>query len=124
MFYLFASNSIINYGITYYYEKSKPGPSKMITPKCHGGVTGLAFISAFLAIKPYHMLLGSRLLPFFILPATYYMYEWYEYSTAYINEICRPAHLGAIVYGLIFGLVFRRFYIAGKIWKFLNNLIL
>jgi hypothetical protein len=81
----------------------------MITPKCHGGVTGLSFLTAFLAIKPEYMLLKSRMLPFFMVPAVYAMYEYFEFQKGYMNEVCRPAHLTALAYGLIFGLAFRRF---------------
>lgn len=45
MFYLFASNSLLTYGITYAYERSKKY-SPMITPKSHGSATALAFLSA------------------------------------------------------------------------------
>ena len=51
----------------------------MITPKSHGGVTSLAFISAFFAMKPDHLILGNRMAPFFIIPLTIYMYEINEY---------------------------------------------
>jgi hypothetical protein len=52
MFYLFVSNSIITYLITLYIERNRKGPSKMITPKAHGGVTALSFLSAAFALKP------------------------------------------------------------------------
>lgn len=79
MFYLFVTNSLLTYGVTWYYERNKPGPVKMINPKTHGGVTSLAFISSFLALKPEHMIMGSKMAPFFIIPVTMIMYEVHEF---------------------------------------------
>ena len=108
MFYLFATNAIVTYLTTLFVERNRKGPSKMITPKVHGGVTALAFISAAFSLKPDQLLFGSKALPFFIIPVTFAMYEFYEYQSGYVNEICREAHLASIAWGLIFGLVFRR----------------
>jgi hypothetical protein len=79
MFYLFSSNALFTYGITYFYEKNKPGPSKMITPKVHGGVTPLAFLFSFLALRPSHNLFKTKMFPYFIIPITLLMYEINEY---------------------------------------------
>jgi hypothetical protein len=49
---LFFSNAIVTYLITYYVERNRKGPSKMITPKSHGGVTALAFLSTAFSLKP------------------------------------------------------------------------
>lgn len=49
------------------------------------------------------------MLPFFMVPAVYAMYEYFEFQKGYMNEVCRPAHLTALAYGVIFGLAFRRF---------------
>ena len=106
---LFATNCLLTTAVTYLYEKNKPGPNKLITPKIHGGVTTLAFLSAFFAMNPTYLIFNSRAFPFFIIPVTYYMYEWYEFTKGYINEVCRPAHFTAIIYGFLFGLVFKRF---------------
>ncbi len=51
---------------------------KVITPKSHGGVTALAFISSYLVLNPNHMVFSNKLVPFFIIPATIYMYEFFE----------------------------------------------
>lgn len=80
----------------------------MVTPKAHGAVTPLAFMSAFFAIKPDYLMFKTKALPFFLLPAIYLMYECYEYKNYYVNEVCRPAHISAMIYGAIFGLVFKR----------------
>lgn len=39
------TNSLLTYGITYAYERSKK-VSPMITPKVHGGATALALLGA------------------------------------------------------------------------------
>jgi hypothetical protein len=96
-------------------ERNRSGPSKLITPKMHGGVTALAFLGAGFALRPHHLIFGNRALPFFIVPATMAMYEWHEYSTGYINEICRPAHFAALAYGILFGLAFRRLMVTRNI---------
>ena len=77
MFYLFASNAIITGALTYLIELNKDSPVPMITPKANGAVTPLAFMSAFLAFKPKYNVMGSKGMPFFIIPATYFMYECY-----------------------------------------------
>mmetsp|Transcript_10123 Transcript_10123/g.1575 ORF Transcript_10123/g.1575 Transcript_10123/m.1575 type:complete len:102 (+) Transcript_10123:208-513(+) len=78
MFFLFASNAILTYGVTHVWERNKK-ISPMITPKSHGSATALAFLAAQFAIKPDLLILGSRMLPFFILPATALMYEVWEF---------------------------------------------
>lgn len=80
----------------------------MITPKCHGGVTALSFIFALLALKPMHLIFNSRLFPLFFIPAIYAIYEWQEYSTGYMNEVCREAHMVSMIYGLLFGIIMKR----------------
>lgn len=44
-----------------------------------------------------------------MLPALYFMYEINEFQNGFVNEVCRPAHITSIIYGLIFGLAFKRF---------------
>lgn len=107
---LFATNALLTCGVTFYYERNKyqPGGKTMVTPKAHGAVTPLAFMSAFLGISPNYCIKNVRALPFFIIPAVFFMFECYEYSTVYVNEISRPAHISAMVYGLLFGIVFKR----------------
>lgn len=108
---LFATNALLTCAVTFYYERSKvqPGGTNMVTPKAHGAVTPLAFMSAFLGISPNYCLFRIRLLPFFLIPAFYFMYECYEYSSVYVNEVSRPAHISAMVYGLFFGVLCKRF---------------
>ena len=36
-------------------------------------------MTVFLTIKPSHVLFGTKAIPFFIIPATYYMYEYNEF---------------------------------------------
>ncbi|KAL4479501.1 hypothetical protein ABPG72_011823 [Tetrahymena utriculariae] len=108
MFYLFASNALVTCGITFFYERNKNQPVAMLTPKTHGAVTPLAFMSAFAVIKPDYYMFRNKAFPFFLIPAIYLMYECYEYKNYYVNEVCRPAHIGAMVYGAMFGLVFKR----------------
>lgn len=54
-----------------------------------GAVTPLCFSSLFLVLKPGHFMLGSRILPFFLIPSIYYMYEFHEYTSVEVNEICK-----------------------------------
>jgi hypothetical protein len=76
-------------------------------------------------MKPDHFLFGTRALPFFLVPAIMYMYEYKEYQQ-HVNEICnivvflfywigREAHFTAIGYGLMCGLVFRYLLLKGKL---------
>lgn len=105
MLLLFATNALITCGITFWYERKR---SPMVTPKSHGAVTPLAFMSAFLGLKPNYYIFKMRILPFFLIPAIFFMYECYEYQHFYVNEICRPAHISAMVYGLLFGIILKR----------------
>lgn len=107
---LFATNALLTAGVTFYYERNKGfyKGTNMVTPKSHGAVTPLAFMSAFFAINPKYCMLKVRALPFLILPAIYFMYECYEFNNVYVNEVSRPAHITAMAYGLIYGLIFKR----------------
>ena len=107
----FAFNSLLCTGVTYLYEKVyRANPvSNLLIPKCNGGVTALGYCSLLLGLHPDRMLLKSTLLPYFIIPATYLMYEIYDWNQGEINEICRPAHLTAIANGIIYGVLFRKF---------------
>jgi len=102
-----STNALVNFAVTWQYEKSKPGPIRMITPKIAGAVSPLALIFACFARQPGHLLFGSRMLPFLVIPSTYLMYEVNEFQKGFVNEICRPAHLAAMCYGLAFGLLLR-----------------
>jgi hypothetical protein len=55
------------------------------------------------------------MLPFFIIPALYLMYEIQELQNNYVNEISRPAHLASISWGLIYGFIFRKIILKGII---------
>jgi len=116
---LFASNALVTCAVTFWYERSK---SPMVTPKTHGAVTPLAFMSAAMAIAPGYCLLNLRPLPFFLIPAVFLMYECYEYQHFYVNEVCRPAHIAAMIYGLMFGLVFKKIALWWK-WKVGNTMM-
>jgi hypothetical protein len=59
-------------------------------------------------MKPSHLVFGSKGLPFFIIPATYYMYEWSEFRSQHVNEISRMSHFSAIFFGLLSGVYFKR----------------
>lgn len=43
-----------------------------------------------------------------MLPALYYMFEVEQFRSNYVTEVCRPSHLGSIVWGLVFGLALKR----------------
>lgn len=80
----------------------------MISPKSNGATSALAFSSAFLSFNPNYTFFKFRFLPYLFIPASYYFYEWNEYNSAYVNEICRPAHFTSILLGLLTGIIFRR----------------
>lgn len=104
----YATNSILTTSTVYLYEKYYK-KQKMIVPKCLGACTTLANLFCFLSLNPKYLIFGSRLLPYFFVPAVIGMYEINEYYSGYINEISRPAHLVSMIYGLIFGIIARKF---------------
>lgn len=104
----YVSNSILTTSSVYLYEKYYK-KQKMIVPKCLGACTTLANLFCFLSLNPNYLIFGSRLLPYFFLPAIIGMYEINEYYGGYVNEISRPAHLVSMVYGLIFGMIAKKF---------------
>jgi len=57
--------------------------------RVNGSVTPLCFMSCYLMIKPDHFIFKNRFLPFFIIPAIFYMNEWNEYQLGQINEISK-----------------------------------
>jgi hypothetical protein len=59
-------------------------------------------------LKPSHIVIGQKALPFFIIPVTYYFFELNEHQNKQVNEICRPAHFTAVAFGIIMGLYFKR----------------
>lgn len=101
-------NSVISTGVVYAYEKNYK-QNRMITPKCLGGCTALSNIFCFFAMKPQYLIFGSRVLPFFLVPAIMAMYEINELNSGYINEITRPSHISSMVFGLTFGIFAKRF---------------
>ena len=68
----------------------------------------MCFISLFLTLKPYHILFGFKFLPFFVIPVTYYMYEYYEFKNNHVNELCRPSHFASIGFGIFCAIYFKR----------------
>ena len=50
-----------------------------------------------------------------MIPALFYMYEIQELMGGYVNELSRPAHISACIWGFIFGLAFKRFVLKGII---------
>ena len=72
-------------------------------------------------MKPNHLVFGSKGLPFFIIPATYYMYEWSEFRGQHVNEISRMSHFSAILFGLLSGVYFKRILWFYKHKKFKKN---
>lgn len=111
---VYLTNALVTAGATYYFEKSGRQISNMITPKANGAVTPLCFMSIFLVMKPDHFLFGTRALPYFLIPAIMYMYEYNEYKH-HVNEICREAHFTAIGYGVLCGFIFRFLLTKGKL---------
>ncbi len=79
----------------------------MITPKYGGASTALAYSSMIVGYKPHTMLLGSRFLPFCLLPTVILMYEYDEYMNKHVNEVCRPAHFASALLGLTIGFILR-----------------
>jgi hypothetical protein len=61
MILLYLTSSLITAGVTFAYERynSKQYGIKMISPKCVGATTPLAFVSAFLAINPGYLILKN-----------------------------------------------------------------
>lgn len=53
--------------------------------------------------------MGSKAMPFYLIPAAFFMYECYEMKNSPSNEICRPANISAMAYGLLFGVLFKKF---------------
>jgi hypothetical protein len=43
------------------------------------------------------------------------MYELEEFQKGYVNELCRPAHIAASGWGILFGLIFKRFVLKGMV---------
>ena len=66
--------------------------------RSNGAVTSLSFLSAFLAINPNHMMLKSKMLPFFMIPFILYIYEWNEWKSVYVNEISINIYYYIIIY--------------------------
>jgi len=112
---LFVSNSILTMLATYYFERYNKKISPMLTPKANGSVTPLCFLSTFLMINPTHFIFNNRMLPFFLIPAIYYMNEWQEFEMGSQNEVSRPVHFTAIGYGMLCGLIFKFLLTRGKI---------
>lgn len=79
----------------------------MVTPKYGGCSSSLCFSWLVIGYKPDLMLLGSRWLPFFIVPVVYLMYEVDEFNNKHVNEVSRPANITAALLGFIFGALFR-----------------
>jgi len=101
-------NSMISTMVVYAYEK-KYKQQKMIVPKCLGACTALSNIFCFFAMKPQYLIFGSRITPFFLIPVIMGMYEINEFNAGYVNEITRPAHLSSMAFGLIFGIVAKKY---------------
>lgn len=103
-------NSLLSTAMVYGYEKYYKN-QKMIVPKCLGACTSLSNLFYYLVMNPQHLILGNRMFPYFILPIIIGMYEINEFSAGYVNEISRPAHLTSIGFGIIFGIIGRKFLI-------------
>ena len=106
----YALNCLLSTLAVYTYEKYYL-KQKMISPKCLGACTALSNIYCYLAINPQHLILGSRIFPYFLIPVIIGGYEFNEFSQGYVTEISRPSHLSSMVFGLIFGLMARKFLI-------------
>ncbi|CAD8052644.1 unnamed protein product [Paramecium sonneborni] len=108
-FYLI--NSVICSSFTVYYEKKKSAEYgiNLMSPKCVAAITPLSFMTALLVLKPHLRLVNKPPLPFFLVTAMYCMYEIQEYQNGFVNEVCRPTHILAMINGLILGLIFKRF---------------
>lgn len=61
MLLLYLTTSIITAGVTFAYERyqSKQIGLRMISPKCVGATTPLAFISAFFTINPNYLIMNN-----------------------------------------------------------------
>lgn len=106
----FLANSVISSMVTLIYEKKySDSTDKLMAPKTLGPCTSLMYSACLSTIGFNVPVFGLRNPPMWIIPTAYLVYEAYSYKESEETSITRPAHFAAIVNGLIFGAILKRY---------------